>query len=161
MQDQQQQFHPSDIQQLGMHAAELPACLSHPQWMCVSAASTVQELADSQAAVTHPICFALSSSPMGRHSQSPELSLIHSVPAAVQAVDYAAESGAFAHAFEMCKGPNAQHKLLDVHLKYAMWFEDEGDHLNDKHIYARVTPHLNPQVNLGLTIACEFVLEGL
>ena len=74
---------------------------------------------------------------MGRRSPCPELLLVHPVPAAVQAIDYAAESGAFAHAFEMCKGPNAQHKLLDVHLKYAMWFEDEGEHdhmLSDKQI---------------------------
>ena len=68
------------------------------------------------------------------------------MPAAVQAIDYAAESGAFAHALEMCKGPNAQHKLLDVHLKYAMWFEDEGEQclLDGKHRNQRLTTSSKP-----------------
>ena len=79
------------------------------------------------------------------------------MPAAVQAIDYAAESGAFAHAFEMCKGPNAQHKLLDVHLKYAMWFEDEGEHdqFNDKH-RCRLTTHPNLEVALWHTLHVTF-----
>ena len=83
------------------------------------------------------------------------------VPAAVQAIDYAAESGAFAHAFEMCKGHNAQHKLLDVHLKYAMWFEDEGEHhhLTDEHRYPRLTSHLTPGVKLWLTFALKACSE--
>ena len=46
---QQQQLQPADIQQLGLHAMKstctTPAGLSHPQWTCLLAASTVQELA--------------------------------------------------------------------------------------------------------------------
>lgn len=41
------------------------------------------------------------------------------------AVDYAVESGAFAHAFQLAQGA-AKDKLPEVHLKYAMFLEDEG-----------------------------------
>ena len=43
-----------------------------------------------------------------------------------QALEYAMESGAFAHAFELCRGPGAEQKLPGIHLKYAMYLEDEG-----------------------------------
>jgi intraflagellar transport protein 172 len=42
-----------------------------------------------------------------------------------QAVDYAMESGAFTHAFELTR-VGLKSKLPDVHLKYAMFLEDEG-----------------------------------
>ena len=42
-----------------------------------------------------------------------------------QAIDYAIESGAFVHAFEIA-GASMTSKLPDVHLKYAMYLEDEG-----------------------------------
>ena len=42
-----------------------------------------------------------------------------------QAIDYAIESGAFVHAFEIA-GASMKTKLPDVHLKYAMYLEDEG-----------------------------------
>lgn len=42
-----------------------------------------------------------------------------------QAVEYAIESGAFAHAFELTRS-SMKHKLPEVHLKYAMYLEDEG-----------------------------------
>ncbi|EFJ49307.1 intraflagellar protein IFT172 [Volvox carteri f. nagariensis] len=42
-----------------------------------------------------------------------------------QAIEYAVESGAFAQAFEMTRA-GAKHKLPEVHLKYAMFLEDEG-----------------------------------
>ena len=42
-----------------------------------------------------------------------------------QAIDYAIESGAFAHAFELTRASMKQ-KLPEVHLKYAMYLEDEG-----------------------------------
>ena len=42
-----------------------------------------------------------------------------------QAIDYATESGAFAQAFELAKA-GAKQKLPDIHLKYAMFLEDEG-----------------------------------
>ena len=42
-----------------------------------------------------------------------------------QAIDYAIESGAFAHAFEFTRSCMKQ-KLPGVHLKYAMYLEDEG-----------------------------------
>ena len=41
------------------------------------------------------------------------------------AIEYAVESGAFAQAFEMTRA-GAKHKLPEVHLKYAMFLEDEG-----------------------------------
>ncbi|XP_029847708.3 intraflagellar transport protein 172 homolog [Ixodes scapularis] len=40
-------------------------------------------------------------------------------------IDYAAESCAFDFAFELAQA-SAKHKLADVHLKYAMFLEDEG-----------------------------------
>eukprot|EP00191_Tetraselmis_sp_GSL018_P001208 CAMPEP_0177614748 /NCGR_PEP_ID=MMETSP0419_2-20121207/22933_1 /TAXON_ID=582737 /ORGANISM="Tetraselmis sp., Strain GSL018" /LENGTH=1707 /DNA_ID=CAMNT_0019112051 /DNA_START=174 /DNA_END=5298 /DNA_ORIENTATION=- len=42
-----------------------------------------------------------------------------------QAIEYAIESGAFAHAFELTRA-SAKHKLPEVHEKYAMFLEDEG-----------------------------------
>eukprot|EP00854_Cymbomonas_tetramitiformis_P006568 gene6568-7868_t len=42
-----------------------------------------------------------------------------------QAIDYAMESGAFMHAFELTRA-SMKHKLPEVHLKYAMYLEDEG-----------------------------------
>ncbi|GAX77698.1 hypothetical protein CEUSTIGMA_g5141.t1 [Chlamydomonas eustigma] len=42
-----------------------------------------------------------------------------------QAIDYATESGAFVQAFELTRA-GAKQKLPDVHLKYAMFLEDEG-----------------------------------
>eukprot|EP00798_Chlamydomonas_sp_ICE-L_P014195 gene14195-20165_t len=42
-----------------------------------------------------------------------------------QAIDYAMESGAFAQAFELTRA-GAKAKLPEVHLKYAMFLEDEG-----------------------------------
>lgn len=42
-----------------------------------------------------------------------------------QAIDYAIESGAFAQAFELTRAGMKQ-KLPEVHLKYAMYLEDEG-----------------------------------
>lgn len=42
-----------------------------------------------------------------------------------QAIDYAIESGAFAQAFELTRAGMKQ-KLPEVHLKYAMFLEDEG-----------------------------------
>ncbi|KAK9829656.1 hypothetical protein WJX72_007146 [[Myrmecia] bisecta] len=42
-----------------------------------------------------------------------------------QAIDYALESGAFGHAFELAQA-SARGKLPEVHLKYAMYLEDEG-----------------------------------
>ena len=42
-----------------------------------------------------------------------------------QAIDYAMESGAFTHAFELTR-IGLKSKLPDVHLKYAMFLEDEG-----------------------------------
>ncbi|CAD7702008.1 unnamed protein product [Ostreobium quekettii] len=42
-----------------------------------------------------------------------------------QAIDYAVESGAFAHAFQLARSCGSG-KLPDVHLKYAMYLEDEG-----------------------------------
>ena len=42
------------------------------------------------------------------------------------ALDYALESGAFAQAFQLCQAPQAQHKMPECHLKYAMYLEDEG-----------------------------------
>ena len=42
-----------------------------------------------------------------------------------QAIDYAIESGAFAHAFELTRA-SMKSKLPEVHLKYAMFLEDEG-----------------------------------
>ena len=42
-----------------------------------------------------------------------------------QAIDYATESGAFAQAFELTRA-GAKQKLPEVHLKYAMFLEDEG-----------------------------------
>lgn len=42
------------------------------------------------------------------------------------AIDYAVESGAFMHAFELTRAAGATHKLLEVHLKYAMALEDDG-----------------------------------
>lgn len=41
------------------------------------------------------------------------------------AIDYATESGAFAQAFELTRA-GAKQKLPEVHLKYAMFLEDEG-----------------------------------
>jgi intraflagellar transport protein 172 len=44
-----------------------------------------------------------------------------------QAIDYAMESGAFPHAFELTRcSPALKHKLPEVHLKFAMYLEDEG-----------------------------------
>jgi intraflagellar transport protein 172 len=40
------------------------------------------------------------------------------------AIDYAIETGAFEHAFELARN-SAQKKLPDVHLKYALFLEDE------------------------------------
>lgn len=127
-QDQQQQFHAITwlvCTQEQLNTSWLP--VRPTMDLPVGSLSSTGACCLSKGAATHPVSYALSSSPMGRRSQCPELLLMPPVPAAVQAIDYAAESGAFAHAFEMCKGPNAQHKLLDVHLKYAMWFEDEGE----------------------------------
>ena len=42
------------------------------------------------------------------------------------AIDFAMESGAFAHAFELTRAGQLKAKLPEVHLKYAMWLEDEG-----------------------------------
>lgn len=42
-----------------------------------------------------------------------------------QAIDYAADSGAFAHAFDLATA-SAKHKLPELHLKFAMFLEDEG-----------------------------------
>ena len=42
-----------------------------------------------------------------------------------QAIDYATESGAFEHAFALANASKTD-KLPDVHLKYAMFLEDEG-----------------------------------
>ena len=42
------------------------------------------------------------------------------------AIDYAVESGAFMHAFELTRAAGANHKLPEVHLKYAMALEDDG-----------------------------------
>eukprot|EP00899_Mesostigma_viride_P028336 jgi/Mesvir1/8688/Mv02626-RA.1 len=42
-----------------------------------------------------------------------------------QAIEYAMESGAFALAFELTRA-SMSHKLPEVHLKYAMFLEDEG-----------------------------------
>lgn len=42
-----------------------------------------------------------------------------------QAIDYAIESNAFEHAFELAR-ISAKNKLPEVHLKYAMFLEDEG-----------------------------------
>eukprot|EP00959_Pyramimonas_sp_CCMP1952_P409339 8578577-Pyramimonas_sp.AAC.1 len=42
-----------------------------------------------------------------------------------QAIDYAMESGAFPHAFELTRA-SMKHKLPEVHLKFAMYLEDEG-----------------------------------
>ncbi|GMH45662.1 hypothetical protein BSKO_13619 [Bryopsis sp. KO-2023] len=42
-----------------------------------------------------------------------------------QAIDYGVESGAFSHAFQLARSC-AKHKLPDIHLKYAMYLEDEG-----------------------------------
>lgn len=42
-----------------------------------------------------------------------------------QAIDYAIESNAFQHAFELCRTA-AKDKLPECHLKYAMYLEDEG-----------------------------------
>jgi len=42
-----------------------------------------------------------------------------------QAIDYAIESNAFEHAFELAR-ISAKPKLPEVHLKYAMFLEDEG-----------------------------------
>ena len=43
-----------------------------------------------------------------------------------QAIDYAVESGAFDHAFDLAHNSRLTQKLLEVHLKYAMFLEDEG-----------------------------------
>jgi len=40
-------------------------------------------------------------------------------------VDAAVEAGAFAHAFSLVQAA-APHRLQDVHLKYAMFLEDNG-----------------------------------
>mmetsp|Transcript_15284 Transcript_15284/g.25210 ORF Transcript_15284/g.25210 Transcript_15284/m.25210 type:complete len:1767 (+) Transcript_15284:218-5518(+) len=42
-----------------------------------------------------------------------------------QAIEYAMETGAFAHAFELARA-SLKAKLPEVHLKYAMFLEDEG-----------------------------------
>ena len=42
-----------------------------------------------------------------------------------QAIDYATESGAFEHAFALAQN-SRKDKLPEVHLKYAMYLEDEG-----------------------------------
>ena len=42
-----------------------------------------------------------------------------------QAIDYATESGAFEHAFSLALASKKE-KLPEVHLKYAMYLEDEG-----------------------------------
>ena len=42
-----------------------------------------------------------------------------------QAIDYATESGAFEHAFALAQASRKE-KLPEVHLKYAMYLEDEG-----------------------------------
>jgi len=42
-----------------------------------------------------------------------------------QAIDYATESGAFDHAFELARA-SLKTKLPEVHLKFAMFLEDEG-----------------------------------
>ena len=42
-----------------------------------------------------------------------------------QAIDYATESGAFEHAFALAQNSKKE-KLPEVHLKYAMYLEDEG-----------------------------------
>lgn len=42
-----------------------------------------------------------------------------------QAIDYATESGAFEHAFTLANASKTD-KLAEVHLKYAMYLEDEG-----------------------------------
>jgi intraflagellar transport protein 172 len=42
-----------------------------------------------------------------------------------QAIDYATESGAFEHAFALAQNSKRE-KLPEVHLKYAMYLEDEG-----------------------------------
>lgn len=41
------------------------------------------------------------------------------------AIDYAMDSCAFPHAFDIARAC-AQHKLPEIHLKYAMYLEDEG-----------------------------------
>lgn len=41
------------------------------------------------------------------------------------AIDYAIDSSAFPHAFDIAR-LCAQHKLSEIHLKYAMYLEDEG-----------------------------------
>ena len=43
-----------------------------------------------------------------------------------QAVDYAAESGAFQHAFQLASAAGLKTALPDIHLRYAMALEDEG-----------------------------------
>ena len=43
-----------------------------------------------------------------------------------QAIDYALENGAFDHAFDLAHNSRMSQKLLEVHLKYAMFLEDEG-----------------------------------
>ena len=43
-----------------------------------------------------------------------------------QAIDYALENGAFEHAFDLAHNSRTTQKLLEVHLKYAMYLEDEG-----------------------------------
>ena len=43
-----------------------------------------------------------------------------------QAIDYALENGAFEHAFDFAQNSRTTQKLLEVHLKYAMYLEDEG-----------------------------------
>ncbi|QDZ23436.1 intraflagellar transport protein [Chloropicon primus] len=43
-----------------------------------------------------------------------------------QAIDYALENGAFEHAFDLAHNSRTSQKLLEVHLKYAMFLEDEG-----------------------------------
>ena len=43
-----------------------------------------------------------------------------------QAIDYATESGAFEHAFALAQNSKKE-KLPEVHLKYAMYLEDEGN----------------------------------
>ena len=37
-----------------------------------------------------------------------------------QCVDYAAETGAFSYAFELCKHPSLSDKMPDIYLKHAM-----------------------------------------
>ncbi|KAJ7524124.1 hypothetical protein O6H91_18G079000 [Diphasiastrum complanatum] len=42
-----------------------------------------------------------------------------------QAIEYAIEVGAYDHAFDLCHS-SLKHKLPEVHLRYAMFLEDEG-----------------------------------